>query len=139
MKKRMNSKFTLVVSLLACLILGIAVVSPQTGVQGQEQIAGNSSVFMPVHFGQSNAVFFYVSKNGNNNGGRSWATAWNEFDQIEWGKIKPGDFILVDGGAESMTYRTPLVPQQSGVADIIGHEPGAERGVEHPERCAHAQ
>ena len=27
---------------------------------------------------------FFVSRNGTNADGRSWATAWNELDQINW-------------------------------------------------------
>ena len=36
--------------------------------------------------------------------GRSWATAWNELNQVKWNVIQPGDTILVDGG----TYHTAL-------------------------------
>lgn len=55
-------------------------------------------------------VPFYVSKNGNNADGKSWATAWNEMDQIQWAQINPGrgDSLTIDGGVGSMTYKTPL-------------------------------
>lgn len=57
---------------------------------------------------------FYVSRNGNNSNGRTWATAWNELDQINWGQIQPGDGIVIDGGSHSMTYRTTLRPAANG-------------------------
>ena len=60
---------------------------------------------------------FYVSRNGNNSNGRSWATAWNELDQIEWNQVRPGDGIIIDGGSQSMTYRTTLRPAASGSND----------------------
>lgn len=42
---------------------------------------------------------YYVSRLGDNSDGTSWATAWNELDQIAWSVIQAGDTILVDGGA----------------------------------------
>ncbi|MBI5534018.1 MAG: hypothetical protein HY898_14955 [Deltaproteobacteria bacterium] len=51
---------------------------------------------------------FYVSKNGSNADGLSWATAWNEMDQIQWAKVSPGDVILIDGGDSEMVYTTPM-------------------------------
>jgi hypothetical protein len=59
---------------------------------------------------------YFVSKNGNNSSGLSWATAWNELDQINWSKIQPGDTIFIDGGASGMTYNTLLTVGQSGTA-----------------------
>src|SRR5205807_1143531 len=47
---------------------------------------------------------WYVSKNGNNADGLSWATAWNELNQINWSVVQPGETIQVDGGSQSMTY-----------------------------------
>ena len=60
---------------------------------------------------------FYVSKSGNNNTGRSWAGAWNDFDQIDWSIIEPGDRIEVDGGAVSMTYTAGIRPKVSGTEE----------------------
>src|SRR5437762_3080102 len=57
---------------------------------------------------------YYVSKNGNNADGRSWATAWNELNQINWGVVQPGDSILLDGGSSQMTYTTSLTVGKSG-------------------------
>src|SRR6266568_2210939 len=42
---------------------------------------------------------YYVSKNGSDSGGTSWATAWNELNQINWSVINPGDTITIDGGS----------------------------------------
>lgn len=56
---------------------------------------------------------YYVSKNGNNTDGRSWATAWNEMNQIQWSQISPQrhDSLVIDGGARRMIYNTPMKPQ----------------------------
>jgi hypothetical protein len=80
---------------------------------------------------------FYVSRAGSNGDGRSWATAWNELNQINWGVIQPGDTILIDGGSVAcdypvkvtdssntplpvgcgMEYRTTLTVGANGTAD----------------------
>src|SRR6202162_1042080 len=57
---------------------------------------------------------YYVSKNGNNANGQSWATAWNELANINWSVIQPGDTILLDGGSQSMAYSTTLTVGKSG-------------------------
>ena len=49
-------------------------------------------------------VTYYVSRNGNNGDGRSWSSAWNELDQIDWNVIQPGDTIIIDGGATPCSY-----------------------------------
>lgn len=56
---------------------------------------------------------YYVSKSGDNTNGRTWATAWNELDQIHWEYINTlqGDSIVIDGGAHRMIYRKPLQVQ----------------------------
>lgn len=65
----------------------------------------------------SQAAIYYVSKEGNNGNGQSWQTAWNELDQINWPIIKPGDTIVIDGGAIEMTYATPMEIGASGSSD----------------------
>src|SRR5437879_2809566 len=45
------------------------------------------------------ATTFFVSRNGNNTDGRSWASAWNNLDQINWTAVSVGDTILIDGGS----------------------------------------
>src|SRR5687767_2978863 len=59
---------------------------------------------------------YYVSKNGSNADGLSWATAWNELSQINWTAVQPGDTILVDGGSTSMTYSSTLTLGKSGTS-----------------------
>ena len=62
------------------------------------------------------AANWYVSRNGSNADGRSWTTAWNEMDRINWSSIQPGDIIYLDGGTSSMTYRVPLTIEKAGSA-----------------------
>lgn len=82
----------------------------------------------------SGALTWYVSRHGDNVDGRSWATAWNELDRINWSLVRPGDVVLVDGGARpcrsnytfanhetarpglscGMLYRTPLSVRANG-------------------------
>lgn len=57
---------------------------------------------------------YYVSKDGNNAGGRSWSTAWNELDSVNWSVIQPGDTLLLDGGTGNMIYTTTLTIGKSG-------------------------
>ncbi len=59
---------------------------------------------------------YYVSKLGGNADGRSWATAWNELNQINWSVVQPGDTILLDGGSSQMVYTSTLTPTKSGTA-----------------------
>jgi len=56
---------------------------------------------------------FYVSISaaGSNNG-TDWSNAWNEFDQISWASISPGDTIWVAGG----TYSTAFNVGKSGTS-----------------------
>ena len=62
------------------------------------------------------ATQHYVSKNGTNADGASWASAWNELNQINWSVINPGDYILIDGGPAGMTYNTTLTVGKSGTS-----------------------
>jgi len=66
------------------------------------------------HVNLSTGKTYYVSKNGNGSDGKSWATAWNELAKINWSVVQPGDTILLDGGAQSMTYTTTLTIGKSG-------------------------
>lgn len=72
---------------------------------------------------------YYVSKNGNGNGGTSWTTAWTELSGINWSLIQPGDTILLDGGQQGMTYTTTLAIGKSGTqAAPISIERASEDG-----------
>jgi hypothetical protein len=59
---------------------------------------------------------FYVSRNGNNTTGTSWASAWNELNQIRWTLVQPGAVIYIDGGSTGMTYQTTLTLGKSGTS-----------------------
>src|SRR5688572_9493039 len=59
---------------------------------------------------------YYVSKNGSNADGLSWASAWNELSQINWTAVQPGDTILVDGGSSFMEYTSTLSFGKSGTS-----------------------
>ncbi|MEK7507868.1 MAG: Ig-like domain-containing protein, partial [Patescibacteria group bacterium] len=64
----------------------------------------------------SSGATYYVSRNGNNADGRSWTTAWNEMNQINWSSVRPSDTIYLDGGTSGMTYNTRLVSGAGGTA-----------------------
>jgi hypothetical protein len=51
---------------------------------------------------------YYVSTTGNNADGKSWNTAWNGLNQINWSVIQPGDTIYISGGTTSKTYTGTL-------------------------------
>lgn len=57
---------------------------------------------------------YYVSKSGNNSDGRSWATAWTSFSNIQWSSILPGDTLYISGGPTSETYNGTLTVGASG-------------------------
>lgn len=66
---------------------------------------------------------WFVSRSGNNSDGKTWATAWNEMDQIDWGTVNQNDSILLAEGL----YETPLIVSKgvtikvaSGVATLFG-------------------
>jgi hypothetical protein len=70
---------------------------------------------------------WYVSTSGSGADGKTWATAWNELDRIDWNVIEPGDRIEIGGG----TYTKRLVPTKGGTANAritiersteIGHD-----------------
>lgn len=58
----------------------------------------------------------YVSPNGNNTTGESWATGWNTFADIEWGDLSGGGTLYLDGGTDSVVYSSQLHIQTSGTA-----------------------
>lgn len=79
------------------------------------------------------AADWYVSKNGNNSAGSSWATAWNELNQINWSLIQAGDNVYIDGGSMSMRYATGLTVgkggSNSGRIKIIRSEEAGHNGT----------
>ena len=59
---------------------------------------------------------WYVDNAANPDGdGRSWKSAWNSFQAIRWGSIRPGDTIYVSGGANGKTYMETLWVLASGI------------------------
>jgi hypothetical protein len=82
---------------------------------------------------QSSAAFntYYVSRDGGGGDGRSWQSAWQELDRIDWGVIRPGDTILFDGGSAEMVYETTLTVKRSGTRERpitlrLADEPGRD-------------
>ena len=76
---------------------------------------------------------FFVSRSAPAVGGNglSWETAWNDFHQIDWRIIRPGDTIWIDGGPAngSMRYDEQLRIGASGregapVTIRVSDEPG---------------
>jgi hypothetical protein len=64
----------------------------------------------------SAAATWYVSRNGSNADGSSWATAWSELSNISWSLIHPGDTILIDGGAAACPSPYDFSTTRPGVA-----------------------
>ncbi len=52
---------------------------------------------------------------GTDNGGTSWADAWESFAEINWASISAGDTLFISGGADSLIYYETL-----GLSDIDG-------------------
>jgi hypothetical protein len=70
----------------------------------------------------TNGNIYYVSKNGTNADGLSWATAWNELNQINWSIILPGDTIVIDGG-------TTVCPSNYDFSNHVTNRPGLACGM----------
>jgi len=67
---------------------------------------------------------YYVSRTGSNRDGRSWATAWNELDQIHWDVIRPGDTILIDGGPTECAFPVMVTGESNSPRGASGSECG---------------
>jgi len=68
------------------------------------------SLSLPIY-----ATNWYVYKNASgSNNGTSWTNAWKSFSNINWSSIKPGDYIYISGGTDSLVYSAPLQPNCSG-------------------------
>ena len=92
----------------------------------------DEAIYLPFVAGEQ--TIFYVSRLGNNSDGRSWASAWNELDQIDWRMIRPGARILLDGGEVEMRYASTLAVNVSGSATRpirieLSTEEGRDGGV----------
>ncbi len=64
---------------------------------------------------QAQARDLYVSPGGDGSTAVSWKTAWKSFQAIDWTQVVAGDRIIVDGGANGITYTGPFTVPVSGV------------------------
>ncbi|HEU5376219.1 MAG TPA: hypothetical protein VFV38_12310 [Ktedonobacteraceae bacterium] len=100
------------------LVIAIPVLTATHDSQSGKETSASTPGSTAGSTGVATGDTYYVSQKGNNTNGSSWATAWNEFGDIDWNKIQPGDTILVDGGGSSgMTYTTTLDIPKSGTAN----------------------
>jgi len=64
------------------------------------------------------AADWYVDKAVSSSGnGQSWATAWKNFSNINWGLVQPGDIINISGGTDSMIYYETLSINDAGTTN----------------------
>jgi hypothetical protein len=105
----MLSRRRLLVASIALVALGVGVAA--------FAVARSSSTAST----SNGATTWYVSRNGNNADGTSWATAWSDFNDINWSSVHSGDTIVVDGGSTECTpgYR------------FSGSVPGTGCGMEY--------
>jgi parallel beta-helix repeat protein len=59
---------------------------------------------------------YYISAAGNNTDGKSWATAWNSLNQVNWSIVQPGATIYLSGGTSGLTYNGGIRISKSGTA-----------------------
>ncbi|MBX9669259.1 MAG: hypothetical protein K2X93_16660 [Candidatus Obscuribacterales bacterium] len=77
------------------------------------------------------ATTYYVSKNGNNQDGKTWATAWSDLWRIQSAEVKSGDTIVLDGGHTSMEYNEGLFLQNGGITITRSLEAGHNVEFKH--------
>jgi hypothetical protein len=64
------------------------------------------------------ATDWYVDKTVTSSGnGQSWATAWKNFSNINWGSVQPGDIINISGGTDSTVYNETLDISDAGTTN----------------------
>jgi len=78
----------------------------------------------------SQAASWYVdSANTGTTNGTSWATAWDELNDVQWGSVSAGDTLYLSGGTTSQAYRTTLTIAAAGtMANPINIRIGQEAG-----------
>jgi Fibronectin type III domain/Right handed beta helix region len=65
----------------------------------------------------ASAANFYVDNSVSASGnGSSWASAWKNFSNINWGSIHGGDTLYISGGSTSQTYNETLTVGASGTS-----------------------
>jgi len=72
----------------------------------------------------------YIDKNASgNNNGTSWINAWENFSDIIWDNINPGDTIFISGGIDSTIYNEQFDISVSGTAgNLIVFTQGVDTG-----------
>lgn len=75
----------------------------------------------------------FISAEGDGSSGRSWESAWTDFDEIVWSDVSSGATIWVDGGncGESTTYNSPLVISVDDVRVKRSNQPGRCGQINH--------
>lgn len=63
---------------------------------------------------QGNGADWYVDGSAGGGDGKSWETAWKDFNGIDWKSIKPGDTIHVSGNPSGKPYTGEVRPGASG-------------------------
>jgi hypothetical protein len=80
--------------------------------------------------GRAAAADRYVSADAAPGGdGASWATAWSDFDEIDYGALSAGDVVWISGGAAGLSYEATIDPQVSGITFRRSEEPGRDGTV----------
>lgn len=77
---------------------------------------------------------WYVSplSTGTVHDGKSWKTAWVDFNKIDWSQIQANDIIEIDAGpqaASMVQYKTPLVIGRDDVYVSVSHQVGHDAGT----------
>jgi len=100
-KWRRVTSFLLPVNLLFCAWSFVPVSgSSGLGVSGTDALRSQAAIGSPRQDLHRSGSVYYVSRTGNNKDGLSWATAWNELNQIKWYQVDPGSTIFLDGGTK---------------------------------------
>ena len=103
------------------------VIAPMTGA------VPPARVWIPILHNSASSIgptgaVYYVSRTGSNGNGLSWATAWNELDQIGWSAVQPGDTILLDGGNTACDFPVTVGDTNAPTPACCGRSaPGCRR------------
>jgi len=74
---------------------------------------------------------YFVSPDGDNSDGSTWAKAWSSFNSISWGSLSSTDIIYIDGGNAGKTYAETLTIGASGATGAANHI-FIKTGAAHP-------
>lgn len=80
---------------------------------------------------QYNEWFVSPLATGTVHDGKSWKTAWTDFNKIDWTKVQKNDLITLDAGPTASSvvyYRSPLVVQKDDVSFMTGLDAGHNAG-----------